>query len=126
MVRLLFPRTPERLFAFFYKPSQFIKDDQPGSQITDNGGLALREDELKRCRGSPDLERDDNGDDDDDDDDEWKSEGWRVFSARAEFQRYSQISTIGLLLSPPPKDLLCDHPHSAPHTDRAFPTASGV
>lgn len=80
---LLFPRTPERLFAFFYKPSHLIDDYSAAPQISESGG------ELE-SRAKAEADRELGGLSDragDREDDEWKSEGWRIFSARAEFQR---------------------------------------
>ena len=81
--RLLFPRTPERLFAFFYKPSHLIDDYSAAPQIGESGG------ELE-SRAKAEADRELGGLSEragDCEDDEWKSEGWRIFSARAEFQR---------------------------------------
>ncbi len=116
--RLLFPRTPERLFAFFYKPSHLIDDYSAAPQIGESGG------ELE-SRAKAEADRELGGLSDragDCEDDEWKSEGWRIFSARAEFQRLLPPRCFLLfvvVLQPP------EHPSTNHPTGRVSPTANG-
>lgn len=98
-IRLLFPNTPERLFAFFYKPSHLIYDrdctDSPSGESASNLKVSSGSDiDTSSLTESNEPFEDDNGS-------EWKRQGWDVFYVRSEFERYMGAA---ILCSPPPRN----------------------